>query len=84
MVIELETAEALPDRAAQDGRTDPVSVSRLLIRVFAAKYRTVESSSRVANIALELVGGFGIFREAGLGRVFRDARLAESIRLTVI
>jgi alkylation response protein AidB-like acyl-CoA dehydrogenase len=77
MVIELETAEALLDRAAQDwaANTDAASVGRLLCRVFAAKYRAVESSWRVVDMAMELAGGFGIFRAAGLERVFRDARL---------
>jgi alkylation response protein AidB-like acyl-CoA dehydrogenase len=77
MVIELETAEALLDRAASDwaDNTDPGKVGELLIRVLAAKYRAVESSWRVVDMAMELAGGFGIFRAAGLERVFRDARL---------
>jgi alkylation response protein AidB-like acyl-CoA dehydrogenase len=77
MVIELETAEALLDRAASDwaGNTDPANVGGLLIRILAAKYRAVEGSWRVVDMALELAGGFGIFRAAGLERVFRDARL---------
>jgi alkylation response protein AidB-like acyl-CoA dehydrogenase len=77
MVIELETAESLLDRAAQSwaDNTDPAKVGQLLIRVFAAKYRAVESSWRVVDMAMELAGGFGIFRASGLERVFRDARL---------
>jgi alkylation response protein AidB-like acyl-CoA dehydrogenase len=77
MVIELETVEALLDRAACDwaDNTDPGKVGGLLIRVLAAKYRAVESSWRVVDMAMELAGGFGIFRAAGLERVFRDARL---------
>lgn len=77
MVIEMETAEALLDRAAQDWaeNTNPANVERLLVRVLAAKYRAVESSWRVVDTAMELAGGFGIFRAAGLERVFRDARL---------
>lgn len=77
MVIELETAEALLDRAALDWAesTDPAKLGGLLIRVFAAKYRAVESSWRVVDMAMELAGGFGIFRAAGLERIFRDARL---------
>ena len=77
MVIELETAEALLDRAARDWseNTDPEKVGGLLMRVLAAKYRAVESSWRVVDMAMELAGGFGIFRASGLERVFRDARL---------
>lgn len=77
MVIELETVEAVLNRAAQDwaDNTDPANVHDLLIRVIAAKYRAVESSWRVVDMAMELAGGFGIFRAAGLERIFRDARL---------
>ena len=77
MVIELETAEALLDRAARDwaDNRDPANVGGLLMRVLAAKYRAVESSWRVVDMAMELAGGFGIFRAAGLERIFRDARL---------
>lgn len=77
MVIELETAEALLDRAARDWaeNTDPANAISLLVRVFAAKYRAVESAWKVVDMALELAGGFGIFRAAGLERIFRDARL---------
>ena len=45
------------------------------MRVVAAKCRAVESSWRVVDLALELAGGFGIFRAGGMERVFRDARL---------
>jgi alkylation response protein AidB-like acyl-CoA dehydrogenase len=44
-------------------------------KLFAAKYHAVESSYRVVDLALEVSGGFGIFRRSGLERLFRDARL---------
>lgn len=77
MVVDLESAEALLDRAASDwaDNSDPGKVGGLLIRVLAAKHRAVESSWRVVDMAMELAGGFGIFRAAGLERTFRDARL---------
>lgn len=77
MVIEMETIEPLIERAARDWaeNSDPANVGGLLKRVIAAKYRAVEGSWRVVDLAMELAGGFGIFRAAGLERVFRDARL---------
>jgi alkylation response protein AidB-like acyl-CoA dehydrogenase len=77
MVIEMETIEPLIERAARDWseNCDPANVGALLKRVIAAKYRAVEGSWRVVDLAMELAGGFGIFRAAGLERVFRDARL---------
>lgn len=77
MVIELETIEAVIERAARDWseNRDPARTGEMLVRVIAAKCRAVESAWKVVDMALELAGGFGIFRAAGLERVFRDARL---------
>jgi len=77
MVIELETIEAMIERAARDwaDNRDPARVGECLIRVVAAKCRAVESAWKLVDSALELAGGFGIFRAAGLERIFRDARL---------
>ena len=44
-------------------------------KIFAAKYHAVESSWRIVDMALDVAGGFGIFRRSGLERLFRDARL---------
>jgi alkylation response protein AidB-like acyl-CoA dehydrogenase len=77
MVIELETIEAVIERAARDWseNRDPARTGELLVRVVAAKCRAVESAWKVVDTALELAGGFGIFRAAGIERLFRDARL---------
>jgi alkylation response protein AidB-like acyl-CoA dehydrogenase len=44
-------------------------------KIFAAKYSAVEGSWRIVDLALEVAGGFGIFRRSELERLFRDARL---------
>lgn len=44
-------------------------------KIFAAKYHAVEESWRIVDLALEVAGGFGIFRRSGLEQLFRDARL---------
>ncbi|HEX5474632.1 MAG TPA: acyl-CoA dehydrogenase family protein [Vicinamibacterales bacterium] len=44
-------------------------------KIFAAKYHAVEAGWRIVDTALEVTGGFGIFRRSGLERLFRDARL---------
>ena len=77
MVIEMEAAEAVLDRAARDWseNTDSANVGPLLVRVLAAKYRAVDSAWRLVDTAMELAGGLGIFRAGGMERVFRDARL---------
>jgi alkylation response protein AidB-like acyl-CoA dehydrogenase len=77
MVIEMETIEPALEQTARDWaeNSDAANIGGLLKRALATKYRAVEGSWRVVDLALELAGGFGIFRAAGLERVFRDARL---------
>ena len=40
-----------------------------------AKYHAVENSWRVVDLAMELAGGYGIFRKSGMEQIFRDASL---------
>jgi alkylation response protein AidB-like acyl-CoA dehydrogenase len=44
-------------------------------RLFSAKYVAVEHGWRAVDLALDVAGGFGIFRRSGIERLFRDARL---------
>jgi alkylation response protein AidB-like acyl-CoA dehydrogenase len=44
------------------------------IKIVAAKYRAVEGAWRVVDRALDLSGGFGMFKKSELERLFRDAR----------
>jgi alkylation response protein AidB-like acyl-CoA dehydrogenase len=45
-----------------------------LLRVVAMKHRVVEAAFHVADRALDLSGGFGMFKKSELERLFRDAR----------
>lgn len=44
-------------------------------KIVMAKHRSVEAVWEVADLALEVMGGFGIFPRSGLERLVRDARL---------
>lgn len=44
-------------------------------KIVSAKYHAVEGSWRVVDRALDLAGGFGIFKRGSIERMFRDARL---------
>ena len=44
------------------------------LRIVACKHRTVEAAFRVADRALDLSGGFGMFKKSELERLFRDCR----------
>jgi alkylation response protein AidB-like acyl-CoA dehydrogenase len=44
------------------------------MRLVAMKYHVVESAFRIVDRALDLSGGFGMFRKSELERLFRDCR----------
>ena len=44
------------------------------IKIVAAKYRAVEGAWRIVDRAMDLSGGFGMFKKSELERLFRDAR----------
>jgi alkylation response protein AidB-like acyl-CoA dehydrogenase len=45
-----------------------------LVRLMSMKHKVVEGAFRVADRALDLSGGFGMFKKSELERLFRDAR----------
>ena len=63
------------DRVAEDWSNGVAHGAMWPAKLFAAKYHAVEDSWRIVNLALEVAGGFGIFRRSGLEQLFRDARL---------
>jgi alkylation response protein AidB-like acyl-CoA dehydrogenase len=75
MGLALESIEPHLDRIADDWSRGVNHGATWPAKLFAAKYHAVEGSWRVVDQAFELAGGFGIFRRAGLERLFRDARL---------
>jgi alkylation response protein AidB-like acyl-CoA dehydrogenase len=75
MVIELESIGPHLDSVAEDWSNGVDYGAQWPAKILAAKYHAVEGSWRVVDWALEVAGGFGIFRAAGMERMFRDARL---------
>ena len=63
------------DRVAEDWSNGVDHGAAWPAKIFAAKFHAVEESWRVVDLALEVAGGFGIFRKSGLEQLFRDARL---------
>lgn len=53
-----------------EGRVGPDWFMRLV----AMKHKVVEAAFRIADRALDLSGGFGMFKKSELERLFRDAR----------
>jgi len=75
MGLELEAIEPHLERIAEDWSNGVDHSAMWPAKILAAKYHAVEGAWRVTDMALELSGGFGIFRRSGLERIFRDARL---------
>jgi alkylation response protein AidB-like acyl-CoA dehydrogenase len=73
MTMDIETMGPHVEAIASDwseGRIGPDWFMRLV----AMKHRVVEAAFRVADQALDLSGGFGMFKKCELERLFRDAR----------
>jgi alkylation response protein AidB-like acyl-CoA dehydrogenase len=75
MGLLLESIEPHLERVAADWSNGVDHGANWPAKIFAAKHHAVEASWRVVDRALDVAGGFGIFRRAGLERLFRDARL---------
>jgi alkylation response protein AidB-like acyl-CoA dehydrogenase len=75
MVIELESIGPHLETVAEEWSKGVDHGVQWPSKIFAAKYKAVEGSWRVVDMALDLAGGFGIFRSAGFERLLRDARL---------
>jgi alkylation response protein AidB-like acyl-CoA dehydrogenase len=75
MGLLMEGIEPHLDRVAEEWSSGVDHGGAWPARIFAAKHHAVEDAWRVVDLAMEVAGGFGIFRRAGLERLFRDARL---------
>jgi len=75
MVLELESIGPQLDRVADDWVKGVDYGLGWVVKLLSAKYNATEGAFRVVDRALDLAGGFGIFRVSGLERLFRDARL---------
>jgi alkylation response protein AidB-like acyl-CoA dehydrogenase len=75
MVLQLESIGPHLDRVAQDWSDGVDHGVGWVIRIIGAKHHAVETSWRVVDKALDVAGGFGIFRQGPFEQLFRDARL---------
>ncbi len=75
MVVELEAIGPHLDKVAEDWSNGVDHGPAWGVKLIAAKYHATNGAYRVVDRALEVAGGFGIFRKSGMERIFRDARL---------
>jgi alkylation response protein AidB-like acyl-CoA dehydrogenase len=75
MAMELEAIEPHIEKVAQDWADGVDHGAAWGAKLVGMKYRAVEGAWRVVDTAMDLAGGFGIFKAGGFERLFRDARL---------
>jgi alkylation response protein AidB-like acyl-CoA dehydrogenase len=73
IVLELEAIGPHLDAIAQDW-SQGVQHPDWPVKIVAAKYHAVEGAFRIVDRAMDLSGGFGMFRKSELERLFRDCR----------
>jgi alkylation response protein AidB-like acyl-CoA dehydrogenase len=75
MVLDLEAIGPHLDTVAREYSEGVNYGAGWVIKLVAAKYHAVEGAFRVVDRALDLAGGFGIFKQGPFEQLFRDARL---------
>jgi alkylation response protein AidB-like acyl-CoA dehydrogenase len=73
IVVGLEAIGAQLESVTQDW-SNGVQHPDWPIKIVAAKYSAVETAWKIADTALEVSGGFGMFKKSEMERLFRDAR----------
>ncbi len=74
IAIEMETIGPLLEKVSEDWSNGVDYGAGWVIKIFATKYHTVESAWRIVDTAMDISGGFGMFKKNELERLFRDAR----------
>jgi alkylation response protein AidB-like acyl-CoA dehydrogenase len=73
MVLELEAIGAQIESVTTDW-SNGVQHPDWPVKIVAGKYRAVEGAWRIVDRAMDVSGGFGMFKKSELERLFRDAR----------
>jgi alkylation response protein AidB-like acyl-CoA dehydrogenase len=74
IVLQLEGVEPQLDTVARNWSSVTEHGPEFTVPIVAAKYNAVETAFRVADRALDISGGFGMFKKNELERLFRDSR----------
>jgi alkylation response protein AidB-like acyl-CoA dehydrogenase len=74
ITMELEAIGAHLDKVAEDWSNGVDHGAAWPIKIVSAKYRAVTGAWQVVDRAMDLSGGFGMFKKSELERLFRDAR----------
>ena len=74
MILELDAIGPHLEKIAEDWSTGVDYGGAWPSKLVSTKYHAVESAWKIVDRALDLSGGFGMFKKSELERLFRDAR----------
>lgn len=74
MAVDLEAIQPHIDAVAQGWSDTNEHGPEWAFKIIAAKYHAVEAAWRIVDTAMDVSGGFGMFKKNELERLFRDAR----------
>jgi alkylation response protein AidB-like acyl-CoA dehydrogenase len=74
MYLGLDAASATLNRFVDDWVNRVDHGEAWLPKVYSMKWRAVEAAKRVVDLALDVVGGAGMFKASELERLYRDVR----------
>src|SRR5689334_17782016 len=74
MAMDLEVLEPLIDKTAADWGSGAAHGASWPAKIMMTKHRTAEGVWRLVDTAMQLSGGFGMFKKNKLERLYRDAR----------
>jgi alkylation response protein AidB-like acyl-CoA dehydrogenase len=74
MTMELEAIGPLIERTAEEWSNGVDHGARWPSKIMTTKYCATEAVWRIVDTAMDLSGGFGMFKKSELERLFRDAR----------
>jgi len=77
MVLAIEGMGPHVESVAQDWSATDEHGPEFVPRIIAAKHHCVTSAWRVADLGMEVSGGFGMFKKNELERLFRDSRAGQ-------
>jgi len=74
MTMMLEGIGPQLDKVAEDWSNGVDHGAAWAVKIIAAKYNAVETGWKVVDRAMDISGGFGMFKKSEMERLFRDAR----------
>lgn len=74
MAMELEVLEPLLEKTAADWGSGVAHGASWPAKIITTKHRTTEGVWKLVDTAMQLSGGFGMFKKNELERLYRDAR----------